>query len=122
MSGRFTPTRLVSAATAGYGVYALARPQHLPDALGVGRRERDEYLALARTYGVRDLLISAVGVAGKRRAGRVSLGLRVASDLTDCALLLRKLDDPTARKKAAGATLGWATLNTLVLLADLKDG
>ncbi|MDF9715112.1 hypothetical protein INN71_13380 [Nocardioides sp. ChNu-153] len=121
MSGRFTPTRLVSAATAGYGVFALARPQHLPDALGITGTERASYLGLAKTYGVRDVLVSLTGVLGSRKAGRVSLGLRIASDLTDCALLLQKLDDPAAQRKTAAATIGWALLNTAVLVADLKD-
>lgn len=121
MAGRFTPTRLVSAATAAYGAYALARPQHLPDALGVSRFERDDYLRLARVFGVRDTAVSALGIAGSRRTGRISLGLRIASDLTDCLLLQSRLDDPTARRKAAATTLGWAALNTAVLVADLRD-
>lgn len=118
----FRPTRLVSAATAAYGVYALVKPSHLPDALGIRGGERSSYEGLAKTYGVRDLIISSAGIAGGPRLRRLALGARITSDVVDCLLLNQKLSDGGARKKATAVTLAWAALNTSVLVADVKKG
>ena len=56
-------SRFMSAATATYGVYALAQPRHLGDA--VDPKHAADYDLLAQTYGARDLAISSVGVLAK---------------------------------------------------------
>ncbi|WP_028474866.1 hypothetical protein [Nocardioides alkalitolerans] len=118
---RFLPTRLVSAATASYGVFALAKPSHLPDALEATGADRAGYETLARTYGARDIAVSLVGVTGSRQVGRAALALRIAMDVADCLVLLRATDDDDVRRKVAAVTLGWGALNTAVLVADLRQ-
>ena len=59
----FPLSRLMSTATATYGVYALANPRHLGDA--VDPKHADDYDLLATTYGARDLAISSVGLLGR---------------------------------------------------------
>jgi hypothetical protein len=120
MTRSFTASRAMSAATAAYGVYALARPQHLPDALESPAHERSTYLGLARAYGVRDLAVSGFGLLGRGRAVPSAMALRMASDVSDCVLLLRRLDEPRLRTKVAAVTLGWATLNGAALAWDLS--
>ena len=61
MSISYPASRAMSAATAVYGVYALARPAHLADAMRADADERPGYDTLAKAYGVRDLIISALG-------------------------------------------------------------
>lgn len=119
-SKRFLPTRLVSAATASYGVFALARPSHLPDALEVGGADRAGYETLARTYGGRDIAISLAGITGSRQVGRAALALRIAMDVADCLVLLGTTEDAALRRKIAAVTLGWGALNTAVLVADVR--
>jgi len=115
-------TRLLAVATAGYGVFALVRPDHLPKAMEAGPSDHEPLEQLARGYGVRDLVISGITLfgpaPGARRAGAV---LRIANDLADAALLSTRTEDAKVRAKVLTATLGWATLNTLALLRDL-DG
>ena len=56
----FPLSRLMSAATASHGVYALASPRHLGNALTTEPVEQAGYDVLARTYGTRDLTVSKV--------------------------------------------------------------
>jgi hypothetical protein len=116
----FPATRIMAALTAAYGVFALARPQHLPDAMNASGTERDTLLGFARAYGVRDLVISSAALSGRPRLAPTAAALRIASDLSDCVLLLRRTDDAGVRAKIAGATLGWATLNAVALARDLR--
>lgn len=110
----------MSLATAGYGVFALARPEHLPDALDAPASEREGLLTLARGYGVRDLAVSAAALLGRGRVVPAAMTVRMALDVTDCVLLLRRTDDPVTRAKVATVTLGWAALNGLALARDLR--
>ena len=64
----FPLSRLMSTATASYGVYALAGPRHLGDA--VDPKHAADYDLLATTYGARDLAISSVGAARQARRRR----------------------------------------------------
>lgn len=114
-------SRFLSVATASYGGYALAQPAHLWRVLEADRKDREGLELLARTYGVRDLAISSLGVFG-RRPGTVkaAMVLRVAMDLGDAALLSRRTDDGDVRRKVLIATLGWAGLNTLALAIDSR--
>jgi len=111
-------SRLLSAATASYGAFALARPGHLPDALQADKEDRPGLELLAETYGVRDLAISSLGMFGRsERTVRAAMILRIAMDLGDAALLSTKTDDEV-RQKVLAVTLGWAGLNTLALVID----
>lgn len=114
-------SRLLSTATAAYGGYALAQPAHLWQAMQADRKDREGLELLARTYGVRDLAISSLGVFG-RRPGTVKAAMliRIAMDLGDCALLTAKAEDDDVRKKIAAITLGWAGLNALALAIDSR--
>ncbi|MGB0099182.1 MAG: hypothetical protein WBP61_02780 [Nocardioides sp.] len=114
-------SRSLSAATAAYGGYALAQPAHLWSALQADRKEREGLELLARSYGVRDLAISSLGVFGKKPGTvRTAMLLRIAMDLGDAALLASKTDDPQVRQKVLAVTLGWAGLNTLALAIDSR--
>ena len=111
-------SRMMSTATAGYGVFALVNPAHLPDALEADKEDRPGLELLAETYGVRDLAISALGIFGRSpRTIRAAMLLRIAMDLGDAALLSTKTDDEV-RQKVLAVTLGWAGLNALALLVD----
>ncbi len=115
-------SRAMSAATSAYAVFALARPRHLHDALDAPRGQQDAHDRLARTYGVRDLTTSALVFSGNGTLARAGMALRIAGDLGDCWVLTSSTDDAGVRRKVAGVTLGWATLNALAWLADERGG
>jgi hypothetical protein len=112
-------SRLMSAATASYGVYALTSPRHLGSA--VDARNAADYDLLARTYGARDLAVSTVGLLG-RGDGAVTAAMlvRIACDVSDAALLSSRAADQQSRQKVLGVALGWGVLNTLALLIDRR--
>jgi hypothetical protein len=113
-------SRVMSAATATYGGYALARPAHLWQALDAPRGDRDGLELLAQTYGVRDLAISAAGVLGRSgRTVRTAMLLRIAMDLGDGALLAARTEGDV-RRKVLAVTLGWAGANALALAVDSR--
>lgn len=118
----FAPTRVVSAATATYGVFALVRPQHLPDALGASGADHAALVGLTKALGARDLVIGLAGAVGSRRVRRLALGARIAADVADAVILPARAGDEAGRTKVLGVALGWATLNAAVLAADLKRG
>src|SRR3954451_8265009 len=114
-------SRALSAATAAYGGYALAQPAHLWQVLQADRKDRAGLELLARTYGVRDLAISGLGVFGRSpRTVRAAMLMRIAMDLGDCALLSARTDDPDVRRKVLAVTLGWAGLNATALAIDSR--
>ena len=116
----FPASRAMSLATAAYGVFALARPGHLPDAMKADPTERRGLITLARGDGVRDLVVSGAALLGGASAVRAAMATRVAFDLSDCVLLLRRTDDPAVRAKVAAATVGWASLNVAALVLDSR--
>jgi len=117
----FPFSRVMSAATATYGVYALVQPRHLGKALTSNPFEQGSYDSWARAYGVRDLAISAVGLLGRTdRVVTTAMALRIASDVTDGLLLATRAGDGATRAKVLGVTVGWATLNTVALVADRR--
>jgi hypothetical protein len=62
-------SRLLTTATAAYGVYALVKPDHLGKAMEADAKEMAGYDGLARVR-VRDLTISAIGLLGRPRGAR----------------------------------------------------
>jgi len=112
-------SRLMSAATASYGVYALAQPRHLGNA--VDPRNADDYDLLATTYGARDLAISSVGVlARSEKAVGAAMVIRILCDVLDGAILAARTRDDASRQKVLGVTLGWAGLNAAALAVDRR--
>ena len=115
----FRLSRLMSTATASYGVYALAQPRHLGNA--VDPKNAADYDLLAQTYGARDLAISSVGLLSKTpKAITAAMVIRIGCDLSDGLLLAGKAHDQQTRQKVLGVTFGWAALNTLALLSDRR--
>ena len=114
-------SRLLSAATASYGVYALAEPRHLGRALTNDPTEQSDYDVLAQTYGARDLALSAVGMfARSERAVAAAMLVRIVSDVSDGLILSARAKDDETRDMVLAVTLGWATLNTLALAVDRR--
>jgi len=114
-------SRIMSTATASYGVYALVDPRHLGRALTDDEPRQADYDVLAQSYGARDLAISALGVFGRSpRTVTAAMLLRIACDVSDGVILSARLEDDKTRQKVLGATFGWATLNTLALLRDRR--
>lgn len=111
-------SRAMGLATSGYAVFALVRPGHLARALGAARGERRSLDRLAMTFGVRDLASSALLLSSEPALARAAMGLRIAGDLGDCAVLTRTTTDPAVRRKVAAVTLGWAALNAAAWWAD----
>ena len=112
-------SRLMSTASAGYGAFALAVPDHLADALQADKDDRPGLDLLAQTYGVRDLVISSFGIFGRSgKTVKTAMLIRIAMDLGDAALLSTRTKDDAVRQKVLAITLGWAGLNTLALVVD----
>lgn len=107
----------MAAATAGYALFALAKPRHLADALEESGDAAAATDRMAYTYAVRDLAISALAFAPG--LAPVSAGLRVAGDIGDAAIL--GVSGPASeRAKLIGVPLVWGVLNTAALLADRR--
>ena len=112
-------SRLLSTATAGYGAFALAKPDHLGNVLQADKEDRPGYALLAQAYGVRDLAVGAFGMFGRSgKTVRAAMLIRVVMDLGDAALLAPRIRDDAIRQKVLAVTLGWAGLNALALAID----
>lgn len=117
----YSLSRLMSTATAGYAGFALARPEHLGQAMGADRHEQSGYDLLAQVFGVRDTAISTFGILGRSEATvRTAMWIRIACDVGDGVVLALKAEDDETRAKVLGVTLTWATLNYLALRVDKK--
>jgi hypothetical protein len=107
--------RTFGLATAAYGLYALARPDHLSRHGGLGDPDRPDagVRTLSRVIGVRDLISGATIAA---RPGPGPLALRAAFDLGDAAVFGTQLPTPRARRTVAVVASGWGALALLLLL------
>jgi hypothetical protein len=115
----FPLSRLMSTATATYGVYALANPRHLGHV--VDPKNADDYDLLATTYGARDLTISTVALRSRsERAISAAMAIRIACDISDGLILATRTKDAATRQKVFGVTFGWAALNMLALVSDRR--
>jgi hypothetical protein len=109
----------MSTATAGYGAFALARPEHLDKVLQADKEDRPGYDLLAQAYGIRDVAIGAFGLFGRSgRTVRTAMLIRIVMDLGDAALLAPRMRDDAIRQKVLAVTLGWAGLNAVALAID----
>jgi hypothetical protein len=115
----FALSRLMSTATASYGVYALVDPSHLGKF--VDPANAGSFHTLAQTYGARDLIVSAVALKGRSdKTVTAAMVIRILSDLSDAVILSRKAADDETRQKLLGVTIGWASLNALALVIDRR--
>jgi hypothetical protein len=117
---RFLLPRLLGAATAVFGAAIVARPELLlkPSGLPAGDANLHTF---TRTLGVRDLASGvAMAVAPSRRAMRLAIGVRVASDLGDLAVLGTALAGRPERNKVVAVAGGWALLCGLSALATRR--
>ncbi len=110
-------SRLAAAASAGYGVFALARPEHL--ASGLGAEDSASLRTLARVFGAREIAVGSLAVLGDRGVVSACMAARLSFDLSDCGILLAELEDEDVRGKVLAVTLGWAAVNAAAVLADL---
>ncbi len=118
---RFPLSRVMSAATASYGVFALVKPRHLGNALTSDPVRQADYDALGLTYGVRDLTISSLALLGRTdRTVTTAMAMRILCDVTDAAVLGTRAEDQRSRRMVLGVTLGWAALNAVALLLDRR--
>lgn len=116
----YSRSRAISAATAAYGLFALAKPRHLGDALEAPHVQRPALDQVAYTYAARDLGISALGILGSPSLVRAAMALRIAGDLSDATIMSRYAPNQKVRTKVLAVTIGWGVLNTAALLADEK--
>jgi hypothetical protein len=117
---RFLLPRLLGVATAAYGALVLAKPALLlkPSGLRHGDHDLD---AVVRTLAARDLASGiAMAVAPSRKAMRLAIGVRVASDAGDAVVLSRALAGRPEQKKILAAAGGWALLCGLSALATRR--
>ncbi len=116
-----TLSRMMSTATASYGVYALAEPRHLGRFVTSKKGDQADYDLLATTYGARDLAISSVALLGRsERAVSAAMVIRIVCDVSDGLLLSARAQDDETRQKILGVTFGWAALNALALIRDRR--
>lgn len=115
----FPITKVLSAASAVYGAYAIARPAHLGRALE--SKPETKYDSTARIFGIRDVVVSTVALLSKDRSViTAAAGTRVAFDIGDCLALRGEARTADAKRKITGITLGWAALNAAAYAADRK--
>ena len=113
---RFPLPRLLGVATAAYGAAILAKPALLLKPSGMRQDDRD-LDAVVRTLAARDLASGiAMAVAPSRRAMRLAIGVRVASDAGDAVVLSRALSGRPEQKKILAVAGGWAVLCALSAL------
>lgn len=116
-------SRVMSAATLGYAVFSLVKPEHLGRAMRADAFEQPTYDRIARAYGVRDVLIGGLGLLGPSpRVVRTAMGMRIAGDVADAVLLGSRAPDGRVRTKVLAVTLGYAALNAAALARDSRTG
>ncbi|MGB3828711.1 MAG: hypothetical protein WA962_08020 [Ornithinimicrobium sp.] len=118
----FPLSRILSAATAAYGVFALVKPEHLGSGVKAPLTQRPAFDLMAYVYAARDLPVAAVGVfASAPNLVTAAMVMRIISDFSDAAILGTNIEDPEGKKKALAATLSWGTLNAVALMIDRRS-
>jgi hypothetical protein len=114
---RFLLPRLLGLATAAYGAAITAKPALLLKPSGMP--QDDPHLhTFTRTLGIRDIASGvAMAVAPSRKAMRVAIGVRVASDVGDMVVLGAALAGKPEQKKIVAVAGGWGLLCALSGLA-----
>lgn len=112
-------SKMISAATAGYAVFAFVKPRHLGKALTNSPLKQPEYDLVARMFGPRDLALSALAILAPSAPAREgAMVARVFVDVTDAILLTPEARTAAGKAKVLGATLTWAGLNVAAVVAD----
>jgi hypothetical protein len=112
--------RLLGLATAAYGAAIFVRPALLLKPSGMPADDPDLH-TVVRTLAVRDLASGvAMVVAPSRKAMRVAIGVRVASDAGDLLVLNRALAGRPERKVVTAVAGGWGLLCALSALANRR--
>lgn len=119
MSG-YRASRLISAASLGYGVFCAVRPRHLGQALEADASHLETYDKVAYGYAVRDIPVSLTGMLGPASAVETAIKVRIAADLFDAASLALAAPNGRVRAKVLAVTLSWAALNTAALAWDRR--
>jgi hypothetical protein len=117
---KFVVPRLLGVATAAFGAAVLARPKLLlkPSGMRQGDRDLD---AVVRTLAARDLASGvAMAVAPSRKAMRLAIGVRVASDAGDAVVLSKAMAGRPEQKKILVVAGGWGLLCALSALATRR--
>jgi hypothetical protein len=117
---RFLLPRLLGLATAAYGAAVFVRPALLlkPSGMRHGDHDLD---AVVRTLAARDLASGvAMAVAPSRKAMRVAIGVRVASDVSDAVVLGKALAGRPERSKILAVAGGWGLLCALSALVTRR--
>ena len=115
-------SKLLSLATAAYGVFALVKPRHLADGIEAPAGQAPAFDQMAYTYAGRDLSISGLAlVSSNPSVVTAAMGLRILGDLADAAILGTGSSRPAVQKKVLAVTLWWAALNATALLADRRS-
>lgn len=113
--------RLLGAATAGYSVAIIARPElFLRPTKLIEDHERPSagQRALTMAIGGRDLASGlAMLLAPAGTPLKAAVAVRVGADVADLAVLGSQLPDQDAREKATMVAAGWGALCALSLLA-----
>jgi hypothetical protein len=114
-------TKILSVTSAGYAAYALARPRHLGRMLTDSPLKQPEYDTVARLFGPRDFVVSALAIlAPSDEAREHAMFARIAFDLSDAAILTPEAKGAAAKAKILAATLSWAGLNAAAVIADRR--
>lgn len=117
---RFVLPRLLGVATAAYGAAVLARPALLLKPSGMRHGDHD-LTAVVRTLAARDLASGmAMAVAPSRKAMRLAIGVRVASDVSDAVVFGQALAGRPERTKVLAVAGGWGLLCVLSALATRR--
>lgn len=117
-SNPYTASKIVSAGTVAYAVFAAVKPRHLAVGLDAPDAHAPALDQMAYTYTGRDLSISALAFTGSPFAVRASMLMRIVGDLTDATILGTYAPTAGARRKVLSATLGWGVVNALALAWD----
>jgi hypothetical protein len=116
---RFLLPRLLGVATAGYGVAIFAKPALLLKPSGMPQNANLD--TFVRTLAVRDFASGvAMAAAPSRKAMRIAIGVRVASDLGDLGVLGKALAGRPEQKKIVAVAGGWGLLCALSALATRR--
>ena len=109
---------VLGAATVGYAVVVLARPETMTDAIGLSDGEADEGVqVLTRAMLARDLACgTAMMVAPAGWPLLTAIGIRVASDVGDAAIMGTSLPTSADRNAALMVAGGYGVLCALSAL------
>lgn len=116
----YPASRLLSAATMAYGVYAAVKPRHLAESMHADPGRARTWDKVAYGYALRDIPVSLAGILGPANAVQAAMKARIASDITDAVALGTAARDGATRAKVMGVTLGWAALNVAALAWDRR--